>query len=151
MLAVDRGSMNCYRVWRGVVSAQEISDLIQRLNRLEQTVWWWRSATILALSIMGAILLMGQASTSPRVIAIEKLILRDVNGKMRAMLYITPENAPTFTMGDKEGEPRIQMTVGQNGTPVIGLQDKNDIPRAMFTTESLSLYNKNEKLIWKAP
>jgi hypothetical protein len=100
---------------------------------------------------MGAILLMGQASTSPRVIDIQKLILRDVNGKMRAMLYITPENSPTFTISDREGEPRIQMTVGQNGTPVIGLQDKSDILRAMLTTESLSLYNKNEKLIWKAP
>jgi hypothetical protein len=28
------------------VSAQEISNLIQRLNRLELTVWKWRSATL---------------------------------------------------------------------------------------------------------
>jgi hypothetical protein len=102
---------------------------------------------MLSLSIMGAIILMGQTLPPPRVIAVEKLSLRDVNGNIRAMLFTTPDGSPTLTMADREGEPRIQMIVGQDGTPVIGLQDKKDILRAMLTITaghpSLSLYDKD--------
>jgi hypothetical protein len=72
---------------------QHIDILRRRLERLEQEIQqyrresrWWKRLVLLSLAVMASIVLMGQAPLERRVIEAERFVLKDVDGKIRAVL-----------------------------------------------------------------
>ncbi len=60
----------------------------ERLNRLERENRRLKTVGVLALAVMAAVVLMGQATGSkvPKVIEAEKFVVKDANGAVRAIL-----------------------------------------------------------------
>ena len=72
---------------------QHIDILRQRLERLEQEIQqyrresrWWKRLVLLSLAVMVSVVLMGQAPIERRVIEAERFVLKDADGKIRAVL-----------------------------------------------------------------
>src|SRR5262245_38819697 len=70
----------------GVSMTEPLDMLTERLERLERENGWWRRAATLALLVTGALALLGQASPRSRVVEAEKFVLKDSDGKVRAVL-----------------------------------------------------------------
>jgi hypothetical protein len=63
-----------------------LDTFARRLNRLEREVHRWRlGATILLICII-AVVVMGQTLPKPQVIEAQRFVLKDPNGKVRAIL-----------------------------------------------------------------
>jgi hypothetical protein len=72
---------------------QHIDILRQQLERLEQEIQqcrresrWWKRVALLSLAVMVSVALMGQVSLERRVIEAERFVLKDTDGKIRAVL-----------------------------------------------------------------
>jgi hypothetical protein len=75
------------------MSEQQIGALTQRLARLEQEIQQcrgenrrWKRGAMLFLAVMVSIVLMGQGLPGQRVIEAEMFVLKDADGRIRAVL-----------------------------------------------------------------
>ena len=164
------------------------SVVMERLEKLEKQNRGLKQAGAVALIVVAAILLMGQAATKKTVEANE-FILKDASGKVRAKLFM--KEGPDLVFYDSNGKdlawlgvhPLLGPTLsfysanGKSGPLRDGLAiDLNQTGLAIFddsgfetrigstdlitaatgethTTSAASviLFNKDKKVLWKAP
>ena len=100
-----------------------METLARRLDRVERENRWLKRWGALALAVMAAVVLMGQATGSKvaKVVEAERFVVRDASGNTRAVLGSTV--LETTQTGAVEKRP----------------------------PSSLVLFDKNGKVIWSAP
>lgn len=135
---------------------QTMNGLTQRLVRLEQQNRWLKGWAILLVAIFGAGLLMGQSKpgTREKVIETEGFVLRDTEGKRRAMLRVT-EGDPELGFYDKDGRLRAVLGLEMEGQPYLWLGSREREPRAMLGLEVdeplFMLYGRGGEVVFSAP
>ena len=113
----------------------ELDTLIQRVHRLEHTVLWWRGGTIAALSLIVALLLMGQAPRSAKSIVAEDFLLRDSSGVIRARLGLV-EGSPSLALLDNTKHARLSLLLDANGSPSLIMADSARNVRMLLSAKS---------------
>jgi len=92
--------------------------------------------------------------------------LKDEKGKIRASLDLLLD-IPVLRLNDKDGRPRVLLTLDGDGNPSLNLRDENQKGRAVLGSTSLEttrigevitrpvsslvLFDKDEKVIWSVP
>lgn len=117
----------------------------------------------------------------PRVVEAEKFVLKDAKGDVRGMLMMAPDGSPSLALFGQgtvllsvgaDGEPSLALLgkdkkgvaaigVGSDGSPGLAIMDKSGKLRAAMGSvkhgptrtpiHSLTLFNKDGKVVWKAP
>lgn len=172
--------------------AMDMESLGERLSRLERENRWLKRVGGVALLGVAAMVLMGQATPrkTAKAIEAEEFILRDGTGKERATMRVSPDGSPSLGLVDKDGKKRVALLLGADGLPNLWLWDKNGkeraglelladgLPRLALRDEkerrravlghtelehtrtgtveqqpasSLVLFDKDEKVLWRAP
>jgi hypothetical protein len=117
----------------------------QRLDRLERENWYWKRATLLLLIVIGAAILMGQA-TKPHLIEAEeiyaqKFFVKDDKGMVRAALKYDVQANPgiggvvTFELYGKNTPTRAVLAVG-DGNVLFELRATNTLNDAWAREEA---------------
>ena len=126
-----------------------------RLDRLERENRFFKAVGLVALAVIAAVVLMGQGTGSKvaKVIEAEKFVLRDGNGKERGLLSITNE-VVVFSLSDKAGRVRHKLSVEPNGATNFLLGDRDGDPRVQLIVlpdgqPGLWLYGKKSKILAK--
>ena len=128
----------------------ELKIMTKRLERLERQNSRFKIAGILILLASFTFVLMGQIPVNQEVRA-QKFSLYDARGKNRAMLF-SRDGQAILVLAAPTGEPRITLVVAADGTPALGLNDKNgDDPRIALAvaadgTPTLGLNDKDGKI-----
>lgn len=79
-----------------------LEGLAHRLDRMEREVRWWRRLGALSLVIVAVLVLMGQARPGPKIVEAEAFVLKDVKGKVRAVLGpMRPSDPPPPTVDSR--------------------------------------------------
>lgn len=121
--------------------------LAKRIERLELQNNRYKRVGLLLLIVLAAFAFMGQIAVNPEVRA-QKFSLYDARGRNRAMLF-SREGQAILVLSDSDGEPRITLAVGADGSPAIGIGDKGDKVRAELSlikgASRLALYAQDEK------
>ena len=153
----------------------ELRDVAKRLERLEKQNRKLKYAGAAALVLVSAVLLMGQAAPVPETIEARQFIVRDADGKARAVLGVTEaggslglcdadgnarallgvtETGPTLWLHDADGTTRALLVAAEAGA-VLGLHDPNGTLRAVLTIvkegPGLLLYDADGKPLFSAP
>ena len=128
------------------------ASMLERLEMLERQNRWFKRVGLVALVLAGALLLLGQVQTSPRVDA-ERFVLKDANGKIRAELGMAG-HGPLMVLYDGDGTRRAVFGIAQRG-PGIFFLDKTQRRRAAFgmgaTGSALALYDGKGKTLFFKP
>ena len=111
-----------------------METLAQRLDRVERENRRLKQAGVVALAVIAAVVLMGQATGSEvaKVIQAEKFVVRDAAGTVRATLG----SDPIFTelmLADDKGHKRFQLSVGSFGQ-FLSFLDSNGQQRMKMST-----------------
>jgi len=109
-----------------------VNDLTERLNRLERKNRRLTRAVALLTLAFVALATVGWTSPDGSVEA-QKFVLRDVNGKARAVLSMVA-GAPTFDLRGADGRVRAELVVLADGARLT-LSDANGEPRVNRTRE----------------
>ncbi len=184
----------------------ELRDLVERLGKLEKRNRRLERGLIAALTALSAIVLMGQAAPSPRIVEAQKFVLKDADGNVRAWMGIIGKGSelnlgnanaqpmislevsndsgdlhfygsrrsgmnlginsgnPSISIVDSDGQGGAGLNFGKNG-PSLKLEDgrgfsavmgtsqvENPDRQAQYTsTASVTLFDKDKKVIWRAP
>ena len=91
----------------------ELRDLVERLGKLEKRNRRLERGLIAACTALAAIVLMGQAAPSPRIVEAQKFVLKDANGNVRAWLGIIG-NGSELTLGNVNAQPMISLEVSND-------------------------------------
>lgn len=78
------------------------------------------------------------------------LFFLDKNGKDRAGLLMSADGDSSLSLIDKNGKDRVGLLVTADGEPGLILADENRA-RAMLETTQLVFFDKEGKVLWKAP
>ena len=108
--------------------------IMQRLERLERTLRWWKRLACAALLLLSLVALL--AATSERgsdLVRATAFYLMDQTGMTRAALVLGPGGSPALGFRDERGQLRAVLTVQPDGSP-----------RLTFT-------DVDGKVIWQAP
>ena len=126
-----------------------METLAGRLDRVERENRRLKQAGVVALAVIAAVVLMGQATGGKvaKVVEAEKFVLKDKDGKIRAIFglavghpVLTHPLAPHLSFYDKQSKPRIKLALDIDGTPELLLGDKK---RAYA-----HLYLKRQGYVW---
>jgi len=110
-----------------------METLARRLDRVERENRRLKQAGVVALAVIAAVVLMGQATGGKvaKVVEAEKFVLKDKDGKIRAIFglavghpVLTHPLAPHLSFYDKQSKPRIKLALDIDGTPELLLGDK---------------------------
>ncbi len=108
--------------------------MMQRLERLEQTLRWWKrlaGAALLLVSLVALLAATGQQGS--RLVRATAFYLVDQTGQTRAALALAPGGSPALGFRDTRGQLRAVLTIQPDGSP-----------RLIFT-------DADGKVIWQAP
>ena len=144
------------------MSEPTIETLARRLDKVERENRWLKQAGVVALVVIGAVVLMGQATPSKvaKVIEAEKFVVRDKSGKVRAELSMSADGSPQLILRSSEGKSGAVLAVGTDGSPSLVLYDRNDKPRIGLSVSAdgspdLVMFSRagkvTGKLIWSRP
>lgn len=89
-----------------------------------------RLRRIMVAASAGAILaLLGAARfrEKPRIIEAERFMLYDKDGRIRALLDMTPDDTPTLAFYDKQGSNRARFIQLQDGSMGLSIFDKDEV------------------------
>ena len=92
----------------------DLQAVLEPLEKLERQNRRLKRAGLLALTAVGALLLMGQATPKSRTIEAEKFVLKDSAGKTRAVLSMILDE-PGLAIYDEKGIKRADLFVTPNG------------------------------------
>ena len=128
----------------------DLPDLAQRVEKLEKANRRLKLAGVLALALVGCLLLLGVASPK-RTVEAEAFVLRDANGKLRALLAVAAEG-PGLSFIDANEKQRMLLEVSAEG-PLVSLRDANGKSRmalgvlgdGLDAKTALILYDSNRK------
>ncbi len=114
----------------------------ERLNRLERENHRMKQAGVVALAVIAAVVLMGQATGGKvaKVVEAEKFVLRDAEGKPRARLESLPSGSVRLALLDKNENIQSVLGVGV-GRPSLVLAGRNN--KTILTTSFLSISGKS--------
>ena len=111
-----------------------IETVARRLDRVERENRLLKRAAVVALAVISAAVLMGQATESKPTTALEaeRFVLKDSAGKTRAVWG--PSQAGGYSLGffDAAGRGRLVLGVDDAG-PNIGFMDANQTSRIILT------------------
>jgi hypothetical protein len=128
-----------------------LASLMQRLDRLERELRWWKRGVVFGLAVLGVIALVPTASftAAPQVVEATKFVLRDDAGKIRATMQAGAGGPFEFTINDAAekriaqlsqwglyffwGSPQARASLFWDGQPLFYITDKDGT------------------VIWKAP
>lgn len=110
----------------------------ERLSKLEVQNRWFKRATVAALVIMAAVLLMAQARPSPPTVEATQIILRDAQGRERMRVAVAGDGNPAISMLDQQG--RLRSSLGPHG---VSFYDESG--RMRTTLMSDLLYMSDER------
>ncbi len=144
------------------MSEPTIETLARRLDRVERENRHMKQAGVVALAVIAAVVLMGQATPSKvaKVIEAEKFVVRDKSGKVRAELSMSADGSPQLILRSSEGKSGAVLAVGTDGSPSLVLYDRNDKPRIGLSVSAdgspdLVMFSRagkvTGKLIWSRP
>ena len=126
-----------------------IETLARRLDRLERENRLLKRAGVVALAVIAAVVLMGQALPGKvaKLVEAERFLVRDTAGKPRATLGLLPDGSPSLNLIDKNGNIRMAVGLTPEDAPSLNLYDKAETTRAVLATLSdgspaLVLFNK---------
>ncbi len=89
-----------------------METLARRLDRVERENRWLKRAGVIALAVITAVVLMGQATPSSKV---DKVEIVGETGSMR--LGVSPEGYPRLVFVDRKGINRMGLWIGPHGWP----------------------------------
>jgi hypothetical protein len=92
----------------------ELQTVFDRLERLERQNRMLKTAGVLALGAVSALVLMAQVKPASRVVEAGEFILRDPEGRMRAHLSIS-QGAPVLDLLDVTGKTVVELTSAKPG------------------------------------
>ncbi len=127
-----------------------IETLARRLDRVERENRWLKRAGVVALAVIAAVVLMGQATESKvvKVIEAEKFVLRDGQGRQRAELF-AHKDVSGLAFSDQKGRVRIVMGVDKD-SQTFHLMNENQIPRVSIGLDekgsTLLMWDSHQKL-----
>ncbi len=155
-----------------------METLARRLDKVERENRRLKQAGVVALGVIAAVLLMGQATQDSRIVEAEKFVLKDENGITRGRFGVAPDGRMTLGLLDEAGKtarlalaltrgglPTLVLRDGagraialglQDGFPILQLADRDAETRASLYvsrkgTAGLEFYDKSGKVIWSAP
>ena len=119
-----------------------METLVRRLDRVERENQRLKQAGVVALVVIAAVVLMGQATTNKvaKVVEAEKFVLRDADGKGRARLESLPSGLVRLALLDKDENVQSVLGVGV-GRPSLVLAGRNN--KTILTTSFLSISGKS--------
>src|SRR4029077_8822292 len=91
----------------------ELRDLVERLDKLEKRNRRLQRGLIAVFTALSAIVLMGQAAPSPRVVEAQKFVIKDADGKVRGWLGIIGKGSE-LTLGNANAQPMISLEVSND-------------------------------------
>ncbi|MFQ5804651.1 MAG: hypothetical protein ACE5JQ_17315 [Candidatus Methylomirabilales bacterium] len=110
-----------------------MDTLAQRLDRVERENRRLKRAGVVALAVIVAVVLMGQATwkLAPpgkpgKVVGAEQFIVHDARGGVRAVLGTLPDGTVKLVLYDRgnPGETRIILSAGPEASPALSFSDK---------------------------
>jgi len=119
-----------------------METLARRLDKVERENRRWKRAGVLALAVIAAIVLMGQAASKlappgkpGKIVGAEQFIVHDARGGVRAELGTLPNGTVRLILYDRgnPGETRVILSAGPDRSP------------------ALSFFDKAGKVIWSTP
>ncbi len=121
-----------------------METLARRLDQVERENRRLNRAGVVALAVIAAVVLMGQATGNvAKVVEAEKFVLRDADGKGRARLESLPSGLVRLALLDKDENIQSVLGVGIVGTPSLVLAGRNN--KTILTTSFLSVSGKGGK------
>ncbi len=87
----------------------------QRLERLERQNRWLKRIATVCVAVVAVVFLLGQGKDKPRVVEAEAFVLRDSEGKQRAVLSMEKPNTPSLVLLDRDGTKRVYLLAEQGG------------------------------------
>lgn len=133
------------------MSEPTMEVVAQELNRLTWENRRWKRTGVAVLAIIAIGLLMGQAmpGKETKIVEAEKIVLKDPEGKTRAIWGPSQEERYSLAFYDTNGRGRLVLGVDETG-PNLGLMDTGETPRIILTMTlkgypALSFLDTNRK------
>ena len=93
----------------------ELQIIVQRLGKLEAQNRRLKWAGVTILATLSAVVLMGQAAPTPRVVEAQRFILKDSDGTVRGWMG-TIGKGSEFTLGNVNAQPMMRLIVGTDAS-----------------------------------
>ncbi len=115
------------------MSVPKMDTLARRLYRVERENRRLKGAGVVALAVIAAVVLMGQATwkLAPpgkpgKIVGAEQFIVHDARGGVRAELGTLPNGTVRLILydGGNPGQTRVILSAGPEGSPVLSFSDK---------------------------
>lgn len=111
--------------------------VMQRLDRMERELRWWRGLSALTVGLLGILVLVSAApSKPPDQIRAKRFVVVDKKGKSLAELYgsesLSAAAHPVLAMYGSNGRTALELGVFLGETPRIAFWDKKGTPRGTF-------------------
>lgn len=113
------------------------SALMQRLDRVERELRWWKRVGSLAVALMALLALVSAApSKPPDQIRAKRFVVVDKKGRSLAELYgsesLSSMAHPVLAMYGSKGRTAVELGVFVGETPRLAFWDKRGVPRGTF-------------------
>jgi len=117
--------------------ADASDGVMQRLDRMERELRWWRRVGVLAISLMTILALVSAAPTKvPDQIRAKRFVVVDKTGRSLAELYgsesLSSKAHPVLALYGSSGRTAIELGVFVGETPRLAFWDKQGKPRGTF-------------------
>jgi hypothetical protein len=114
--------------------SERVTRLEDRCYNLDRQVRRWKLAGASALACCAALVLSGAHSQNvAKTIEAEQFVLRDKDGKRRAVLEVNAKGDTVLQLSDRGEKSRINLIVAEDGSPIVSLQDQKDQPRVSLS------------------
>jgi hypothetical protein len=95
---------------RMTAETTDLRDLVERVAMLEKRNRRLERGLIAAFTALSAIVVMGQAAPSPRIVEAQQFVLKDANGNVRGWLGAIGKGSE-LTLGNENAQPMISLEV----------------------------------------
>ena len=96
-------------------NALELQAIMQRLNNLETQNRRLKWSGLSLLVVLSALVLMGQATPTPKVIEAQRFVLKDGKGNVRAWLGLFGEGSELI-LGNVNKQPKMTLKVSDDAS-----------------------------------
>jgi hypothetical protein len=111
------------------------TDLIDRIERLEKQNRWLKRGMVALVATVGACVVMAADAPKAKIVDAEKFVLRDNDGRTRAVLEIGT-HGPRLALLSKDGNDQAVLYVNKDESPgLVLVGPKRDKMIALAETE----------------